>query len=242
MQYIPITQNSLNKTMNYKKQKADLETMAAIAPAHKCLVVFIALPPLIPTCSVLVSSTTASSEPSSPFCKPSSPFCTKHPLESRTTPSLFKLTDKNPPPATALSLNPYDEPDPETTAEEDFRNDTTELSRELETVGSKNKPPMMKRLEFGSSILCVGMGLNRFWVLWAVAVVVFVRVCLDCGVAEFEGLECEWEEEGLVKMADLAALLPSPNMHSTIQFPPIQYTMLILSFLIYLFFLLSISR
>lgn len=84
-----------------------LETIAATAPAHRCLVVFMAPAPApcVLTSSFFSTSFTTSSSTSFPSNAGSSdlpsPFCPKNPSESRTNlspPLTDKLTDKNWPP------------------------------------------------------------------------------------------------------------------------------------------------
>ncbi|KAF7816967.1 hypothetical protein G2W53_030936 [Senna tora] len=99
--------------------KIYLETMAAIAPAHRCLVVFMALPPRTLTLCDLACST-VSSPSNVTFSEFSSPFSTAHTFGSPTNLPPPKLTDKNQPPGAAETLlrrRKFPEPTAELAAE-----------------------------------------------------------------------------------------------------------------------------
>ena len=111
-----------------------LETMAAIAPAHRCLVVLTALRPR--TLRILCTSTRPSEVVS--LSEPLSPFCTTYAFVSATSLPLGKLTDKKQPPAAAGTL---------VRRRRRFDSERIEVAginrrKESGIVGSRNNPPI----------------------------------------------------------------------------------------------------
>nr|ACJ53926.1 unknown [Dimocarpus longan] len=118
-----------------------LENIAAIAPAHKCLVVFMAPRPRTLTLVfffTVASITTLSASILVSSGGVLSSICSRH-----TFPSFLKLTDKNKPPV--CTRFEEEETEQEMLIEDAF--DEIKRIKEEETVGSRNKPPLTKNLE-----------------------------------------------------------------------------------------------
>ena len=120
--------------------KCYLETMAAIAPAHKCLVVLTA--PRRVTLTFRLATTT------SPLLFFFAPFCKRNSLGSETSPSLLKLTDKKNKSLTAVDSRFWLRAKQAVflEAEESLKGEM-KSRKEEEKLGSMNKPPGTSKFE-----------------------------------------------------------------------------------------------